>query len=135
MKITISTNGHYDFINITKKIKELINYSKIKDGVVLIFVKGTTAAITIMEDEKGIVEDLKDVLEKIAPEKNNYKYHLKGEDNNGAAHIKSAILKPEIMIPLEKGEICLGVWQQIVLIDFDERPRQREIIVKIMETY
>jgi secondary thiamine-phosphate synthase enzyme len=135
MRFTIETKGHYDFINLTEKIKELINCSKVKDGSVLIFVKGTTAAITIMEGEAGALEDFKETLEKIAPEKEDYKHHLKGEDSNGAAHIKSALIKPEVLIPLEKGDLCLGVWQQIILIDFDERPRQREIIVKIMKTY
>jgi secondary thiamine-phosphate synthase enzyme len=135
MKFTIETKGHYDFINLTGKIKELISCSKVENGAVLIFVKGTTAAITIMEEEAGTLEDFKKTLEKIAPEKEDYKHHLKGEDSNGAAHIKSALINPEIIVPLEKGELCLGIWQQIILIDFDERPRQREVIVKIMKTY
>lgn len=135
MKFKVPTKGHYDFIDITEKIKELINHSGISNGVVLIFVKGSTAAITLIENEEGIFEDIKNTLEKTAPEKDNYKHHLRGNDNNGAAHIKSALIKPEITVPLEKGELCLGVWQQIILIDFDERPRQREVIVKIMKAY
>jgi len=135
MKLIIKTKGHCDFINLTEKIKELLDCSEVKDGVVLVFVKGTTAAITIMEDELGIFEDLRNVLEKIAPGKADYKHHLKWGDNNGAGHIKSALLKPEILIPLEKGKLCLGAWQQIILIDFDEKPREREIIVKVIKTY
>jgi len=133
MKFEVSTKGHYDFIDITEKIKELINRSGINDGVVLIFVKGTTAAITLMENEEGLFEDFKKTLEKIAPEKSDYKHHLKWGDHNGAAHIKSALIKPGITVPLEKGELCLGTWQQIILIDFDEKPRQREVIVKVIK--
>lgn len=133
MEFTIATNGHYDFIDITEKVKELISHSEIKDGVALIFVKGSTAAITLMENEKGIFEDIKNTLEKIAPEKADYKHHIKWGDNNGAAHIKSALIKPEIAVPLEDGELCLGTWQQIILIDFDEKPRQRNVIVKIIK--
>jgi secondary thiamine-phosphate synthase enzyme len=131
MKFTITTKGHYDFIDITEKVKGLISHSKIKDGVVLIFVKGSTAAITLMENEAGIFTDFKEVLEKIAPEKDDYKHHLKWGDYNAAAHIKSALIKPQINVPLENGELCLGTWQQIILIDFDEKPRQRDVIVKI----
>lgn len=134
MKFFIETKGLSDFVNITEKVKEQIENSNIKNGAVLIFVLGTTAAITIMEDEPGVFADLKDVLEKIAPEKGDYKHHLTGIDNNGAAHIKSALLKPDILIPLEKGKLCLGTWQQIILIDFDEKPRTREVLIKVLKT-
>lgn len=134
MKLVIKTKGLGDFINITERVQGLINSAKIQDGAVLVFVKGTTAAIIISEDETGIFQDLHYILEKIAPEKANYKHHLRGIDNNGAAHIKSVLLKPEVLVPLEKGELCLGSWQQIILIDFDERPREREILVKIIKT-
>jgi secondary thiamine-phosphate synthase enzyme len=128
----ISTKGHYDFIDITTKVAEIVEKSGITSGLVLVFCKGSTAAITIMEYEQGLIEDLKDVFEKIAPEREDYKHHLRWGDKNGAAHIKSAIIKPSLVVPLEGGKLCLGTWQQIVLIDFDERPREREIIVKII---
>jgi len=133
MKFIVKTKGHYDFIDITEKVKGLISHSKIKDGVVLIFVKGSTAAITLMENEAGIFADFKEVLEKIAPEQADYKHHLKWGDNNGAAHIKSALIKPEVVISLENGSLDLGTWQDIILIDFDEKPREREIIVKVIK--
>jgi len=133
MKFIVKTKGHYDFIDITEKIRELINHSNIKDGVVLIFVKGSTAAITLMENEEGVFKDFKEILEKIAPEQADYKHHLKWGDNNGAAHIKSALIKPEVVISLENGSLDLGTWQDIILIDFDEKPREREIIVKVIK--
>lgn len=129
----IATKGHYDFINITQKVKEIVEKSKIKDGVALIFVKGTTAALTIMEYEEGIMEDIKEVLEKMAPENADYKHHLKWGDRNGAAHIKSALIGPDLVVPIEEGKLQLGQWQEIVLIDFDEKEREREIVVKIIK--
>lgn len=133
MKFIVKTKGHCGFIDITEKIRELINHSNIKDGVVLIFVKGSTAAITLMENEEGAFKDFKEILEKIAPEKFDYKHHLKWGDHNGAAHIKSALIKPEVVVPLENGSLDLGTWQHIILIDFDEKPREREIIVKVIK--
>ncbi len=129
----VSTKGHYDFINLTQKVKEVVEKSKVKDGIALIFVKGTTAALTIMEYEEGIMEDIKEVLEKMAPENADYKHHLKWGDRNGAAHIKSALIGPDLVVPIEEGEIQLGQWQEIVLIDFDEKEREREIVVKIIK--
>ncbi|MCD6085852.1 YjbQ family protein [bacterium] len=129
----IAKKGHYDFINITQKVKEIVEKSKIKDGVALIFVKGTTAALTIMEYEEGIMEDIKEVLEKMAPENADYKHHLKWGDRNGAAHIKSALIGPDLVVPIEEGKLQLGQWQEIVLIDFDEKEREREIVVKIIK--
>ncbi len=129
----VSTKGHYDFINLTQKVKEVVEKSKVKDGIALIFVKGTTAALTIMEYEEGIMEDIKEVLEKMAPENADYKHHLKWGDRNGAAHIKSALIGPDLVVPIEEGEIQLGQWQEIVLIDFDEKEREREIVVKTIK--
>ena len=129
----VSTKGHYDFINLTQKVKEVVEKSKVKDGIALIFVKGTTAALTIMEYEEGIMEDIKEVLEKMAPENADYKHHLKWGDRNGAAHIKSALIGPDLVVPIEEGEIQLGQWQEIVLIDFDEKERERKIVVKIIK--
>ncbi len=133
MRFSIQTKGHYDFIDITQRVKDIVKQSGVKQGMALVFVKGSTVALTTMEYEKGIIEDLKNVFEKIAPEEGDYQHHLKWGDHNGAAHIKSAILKTSLTIPIEEGRLYLGTWQQIVLIDFDERPREREILVKIIE--
>jgi len=133
MKFIVQTKGNCDFIDITEKVKELVGQSSVKEGVVLVFVKGSTAAITLIEKEEGIFQDFKEILEKIAPEKADYHHHKKWRDHNGAAHIKSALIKPEVVISLENGSLDLGTWQQIILIDFDEKPREREIIVKIIK--
>ena len=99
----------------------------------VVFVPGSTAALTTMEYEEGSVEDVKAVLEKLAPEDADYQHHRRWGDRNGAAHIKSALIGADLVIPIEQGKLALGTWQQIVLIDFDERPRQRDVIVKLMK--
>lgn len=131
-KFTVSTKGHYDFVNLTDKAASVVAESGIKDGVVVVFVPGSTAGLTTMEWEEGLMEDLKTVFEKIAPEKADYKHHRKWGDRNGAAHIKSALIGTDVVVPIESGRLQLGTWQQIVLIDFDERPRKREVIVKMI---
>ncbi len=134
MKFKIKTSGHHDFIDITGDVKRIAEESGIKDGIVSIFVTGSTAAVTIMEYEKGIIKDFIDVLEKIAPEGADYEHHKKWNDHNGAAHIKSVLIGTDLVVPIESGRLQLGVWQQIVLIDFDEKPREREIIVRIISS-
>jgi len=134
MKFKVSTKGHYDFIDITEKVLMLVKKSGIKEGVAVVFVPGSTAAITAMEYESGLIEDLKEVFEKIAPEDADYKHHKRWGDRNGAAHIKSALIGPDIVVPVKGGKLGLGSWQQIVLIDFDERPREREVRVTIVRS-
>ncbi len=131
--LQIKTKGHYDFIDLTDKILELLKKTNIESGLISVFVVGSTAALTIMEYETGSLKDIKNVLEKWAPEKNDYEHHLKWGDNNGAAHIKSALIGPDITIPINKNKIALGTWQRITLIDFDEKERKREVIVKIIK--
>ena len=131
MKLTIQTKGHNDFIDITNQVTEVVQKSGITDGVVVIFVPGSTAAITTMEYESGIIEDMTELFEKYIPEDKNYKHHQRWGDHNGAAHIKAALIKPDLTVLITNGQLQLGTWQQIVLICFDERPRDREVIVKI----
>lgn len=133
MKFKIQTKGHYDFVDITERVAVMVKKSGVQEGVVLVFVAGSTAALTTMEYEDGLIEDMKEMLEKLAPENFNYRHHQRWGDRNGAAHLKAALIGPDLVIPIEEGELKIGQWQQIVLIDFDERPREREIIVKIIK--
>ncbi len=132
MRFAIKTKGHYDFLNITDQIAAIIKDFNIKDGTAFLFVPGTTIALTIMEYEEGTVKDLKKVFEAWAPENADYEHHKKWGDHNGAAHIKSALIKPTLTVPIEDYKLALGTWQSIVLIDFDEKPRTREVIVKVI---
>jgi secondary thiamine-phosphate synthase enzyme len=130
--ISIQTQGRYDFIDITSQVAEAVKVSKVQEGAAVIFVSGSTAAITTMEYETGIIQDLKEVFENLAPEAKNYHHHQRWGDHNGAAHIKAALVGPDLTVPIENGQLQLGTWQQIVLIDFDERPRNRDITITIL---
>lgn len=130
----VQTKGHTDIIDITDKVAEAVRATGVIEGVALVFAAHSTVAITTIEYEPGVVSDLKRILEEIAPEEADYEHHQRWGDHNGAAHIKSAILGTDFLVPVADGELVLGTWQQIILIDFDERPRERRILVKIIKS-
>jgi len=132
MKFKISTEGFTDIIDITDKVSEIVQKSKIKEGICLISCPGSTCGITTMEYEEGLIEDLKRILEKIAPLSEDYEHCKKWGDCNGYAHIRSALIKPFLAVAIEEGKLVLGQWQQITFLDFDNRPREREITVKLI---
>ena len=129
----VKTKGHTDIIDITGAVAEVVEKAGVRKGAALVFAAHSTVAITTIEYESGVVKDLKRILEQIAPEDADYEHHKRWGDHNGAAHIKSAILGTDFLVPISGGRLVLGTWQQIVLIDFDERPRERRIFVKILE--
>jgi secondary thiamine-phosphate synthase enzyme len=132
MSFSISTQGFNDIIDITSQVSQEVKKSKVKDGICLIFSSGSTCGITTIEYEEGLIEDLKRALERVAPMNKDYEHCKKWGDCNGYAHIRSALLKPFLAVPIEDNKLVLGTWQQIVFIDFDNRPREREIMVKIV---
>ena len=132
MRFRVRTQGHCDVVDITDQVTAAVRGSGIGDGAALVFVAGSTAAVTTIEFESGVIEDLCHMLERLAPENADYKHHQRWGDRNGAAHIRSALFGTHFMVPVEDGRPVLGTWQQIVLIDFDERPREREVIVKTL---
>lgn len=133
--LQVHTRGHYDFVNITDRVAEAVRQSSLKDGIVHCFVTGTTAGLTIMEDEDGIKADLQQLWERWASEDANYEHHKKWGDHNGAAHMKSAIIGTDVTVPITNGQLQLGQWQSIMLIDFDERPRRREVLVTVFPSH
>ena len=133
MTFTVKTKGLCDIINITERIEEAVKKSKIKEGAVLVFVAGSTAGITAIEYEKGVIDDLKNVFEKIAPKDADYNHEKAWHDGNGFSHVRAGLLKPSLTLPVESGKLLLGTWQQIVLIDFDSKPRERKIIIKVLK--
>lgn len=133
MKFNISTKGNNDIINITNEVSELVKKSKIKDGFVLISCPGSTVGITTIEYEPNLVADFKDFLEKLVSSNKDYRHDQTWGEKNAPSHIRSALIKPFLTVPIEDGKLILGQWQQIVLIDFDNRPREREIVIKILE--
>lgn len=132
MKFKILTNGFNDIIDITRKISEIVEKSKVKDGLCLVFCPGSTVGITTIENEPELLKDFKEFLEKIIPSDREYRHDNVWGEKNGFSHIRSALIKPFLTVPIEEGKLNLGTWQQIILIDFDNRPREREIIVKII---
>jgi len=132
MRFRIFTKGFTDIINITPLVEKEVEKAGVKDGICLVFVPHSTCAVTTIEYEEGAMTDLKRVLEIIAPMNTNYEHCKKWGDCNGYAHIRASLMKPSLTTPIENGKLVLGAWQQLVLIDFDNRPREREIIVKII---
>lgn len=129
---TISTKGFTDIINVTPKISDVIKKSRIKDGICLVFVAGSTCTLTTIEYEAGVLKDLKRALEIVAPMNDDYEHNKKWGDGNGYAHVRAALMKPSLVVPIENGKLVLGQWQQLVLCDFDNKPRKREVIVKVL---
>lgn len=130
-EITVKTTEKTDIIDLTPKvIKTVADYAS-RNGAVTLFIPGSTAALTTIEYETGVINDLKNAIERIAPEDLYYEHNEKWGDGNGYAHVRAALIGPSLHIPLVEGELTLGTWQQIVLLDFDNRPRTRQIILQI----
>ncbi|MBN2042838.1 MAG: YjbQ family protein [Candidatus Aenigmarchaeota archaeon] len=130
--IRVNTRGHCDIINITPQIEGILSKSKIEDGLVNLFVSGSTASISTIEYEPNLVRDVEEALEKIAPEDKKYHHRETWHDDNGFSHVRATLMKPGITIPFRDKKPLLGTWQQVVLLDFDNRSREREITVTIM---
>ena len=134
MKLTIKTKGNTDIIDITQKIDNLLQNIEITEGLVNIFVKGSTAALTTIEADPNLYIDLKNVLDQIIPPNRVWKHHQTWGDDNGSSHLKASIIGPSLSVPLSNGQMQIGSWQRIVLIDFDTLPRQREIILSVFKS-
>ena len=131
-KIKLNSNGDTDIIDITSEVSSALKGTGLKNGLVTVFVSGSTGGLTTVEYEPGLVADLKKFFEKIAPKSGKYEHNLRWHDGNGYAHVRASFLGPSISVPFVKGGLRLGTWQQIIFIDFDNRPRTRELIVQIL---
>ncbi len=130
--IEVKTRGNSDIINITPDLKKCINEERLKEGIIFLSVIGSTAALTTMEYEEGLVKDLKNTFERLLPYKDDYAHNLTWADDNGHSHLRSSFIKTHFFVSVTGGKLDLGTWQQVVLIDFDTRPRDRRIVVKII---
>ena len=128
----VKTNGLSDVHDITQKVKEVLLTSKMTTGIAVVFVPGSTVGITTIEFEHGVVEDLKKAIERIVPQNIHYDHDARWGDGNGFAHVRAALLGPSFSAPFNNSNLLLGTWQQIILIDFDNRPRTRNIHVHIV---
>ncbi len=130
--IPISTKGFTDILDITPQVDGVVDRSGIKNGLVTVFCPGSTGAITTIENESGVLKDLQKVIERIAPSDIPYEHDRRWGDGNGFSHVRAALMKPSLTIPLVQGRLTLGTWQQIVFIDFDNRKRSRGLLVHII---
>jgi len=135
VELKFSTKGFNQIIDITPQVRKAIQGSGVQEGVAHLFVAGSTAALTTIEYEKGALADLQRALEQIAPMDAEYAHNEAWGDGNGYAHLRAALLKPSICIPIRGGKLALGTWQQVVLIDFDNRPREREVLLTVTEAF
>jgi len=130
--ISLSTKGFCDMIDITDKVNSIVRKSKIENGLVTIFCPGSTGAITTIEFESGVLKDLKRSIEKVAPSDIPYENDKRWGDGNGFSHVRAALMKPSLSVPVINKNLTLGTWQQIIFIDFDNKPRGRNLIVQII---
>jgi secondary thiamine-phosphate synthase enzyme len=131
-EISIRTKGNSDIIDITDSVNDVLNETCLNEGNITIFVSGSTGGITTVEYESGLVRDLHDLFEKIAPRSNSYAHNMKWHDGNGHSHILSALFKTSFTVPFKNGSLLLGTWQQIIFIDFDVKQRHRDLVVQVI---
>ena len=131
-RIALDTKRGVEIHDITEDVENMVRNSGIKEGIANIFVAGSTGAITTMEYEPGLIEDIPAALERLFPEGIRYQHHERWQDGNGHSHVRASFLKPSLCVPVEGGKPVLGTWQQIVFIELDNKPRRREIIVKVV---
>jgi secondary thiamine-phosphate synthase enzyme len=131
-KITLSTRGFSDIKNITDEVKKIVSLSGIKNGLINVFVIGSTASVSTMEYEPALAEDFRQQLEEFIPSNKQTRHSQTWGDDNGFSHIRATFMGPGICLPLSDGRPVLGTWQQIIVIDHDNRPRSRDVFIQIM---
>ncbi len=130
--ITLRTKGFCDVVDITPRIEEILRRSGMSEGLATVFCPGSTGAVTTIEYESGVIRDLQKTIERLAPADISYEHDRRWGDGNGFSHVRAALMKPSLTIPITGGKLTLGTWQQIVFIDFDNRKRERNLIVQAM---
>ncbi|MBP7792645.1 MAG: secondary thiamine-phosphate synthase enzyme YjbQ [Candidatus Goldbacteria bacterium] len=131
-RISFSTKGFNEIKDITDRVAELIEESDVKNGIVALFVPGSTGGLTTIEYESGLISDFPDLMEKLIPYKAHYEHNATWGDANGASHLRASLIGPSLTIPFKDKKMTLGTWQQIIFIDFDTHSRNRSIVVQIM---
>lgn len=130
--IRVSTQGDGDLVDLTEGVASVVQASEAQVGMACIFVPGSTAAVTTMEFEPGGVADLRALLDELIPARGDWRHNALNHDTNAHAHLRASVLGPSLSVPVAAGRLTLGTWQQIVLADFDDRPREREVTVQIL---
>lgn len=126
------TRGNGQMLDITGDVSEIVGRSNLDSGIVTVFVPGSTAGVTTIEFEPGLVEDMDELFELVAPSDREYHHNKRWHDGNGHSHVRASLLGPSLTVPFREGKLILGVWQQLVLIDFDNRSRDRNVVCQLM---
>ncbi|MEK6645881.1 MAG: secondary thiamine-phosphate synthase enzyme YjbQ [Candidatus Firestonebacteria bacterium] len=132
-KISFKTKGNVDIVDITSDVNKILQEQSVSEGIAFLFVPGATGAITTVEYEPGLVADLKKLFEDLIPTNKVYQHNLSHSDSNGHSHLRASLVGSSLNVPFADKKLELGVWQNIIFIEFDNRPRSREIIVKILK--
>ena len=131
-RLLLSTDGENDVIDITEEVQRAVAESGLDDGAAVVFILGSTAAVTTIEYEPGLAKDFPGMLERIAPQSIGYQHQKAWHDDNGRSHVKASLIGPSLVVPFEDQSLTLGTWQQIVLVELDIRPRQRDVVVQVL---
>ena len=129
--LTVSSKGETDIVDLTAKVQDVVKRHGFREGQALVFVSGSTAGLTTLEYEPGLLQDLPAAFERLAPRGLRYAHEDTWHDGNGHSHVRASLLGPSLTVPFREGRLLLGTWQQIVLLDFDNRPRKREVVVQL----
>ncbi len=130
--ITLHTKGFSDIIDITARVTEIVKASKVREGIACVFVHGSTASVSTIEYEPALVADFRDLLQRIAPDNKPTRHGDTWGDDNGFAHLRASLMGPGISVPVVNGAMVLGTWQQIIVVDHDNRPRERQVVVSVV---
>ena len=130
--LRLESSGEAHIIDLTEGVEAVVRQSGVAAGVVSVFVTGSTAAVTTMEYEPGGVADLRELVERLVPREGSYQHNVLNGDDNAHAHLRASVIGPSETVPLVAGRLVLGTWQQIVLVDFDDRPRDRTVLVNVL---
>ena len=131
-EITLNTAGHCDIHDVTRRVADAVQETKLTDGIVTVFTPSSTSALTTIEYESGALADLERLFDEIVPVGREYRHNERWGDGNGHSHARAALLGPSITIPIVNGNLTLGTWQQVIFLDFDNRSRSRRLIVQVM---
>jgi len=132
--LEVTTTGGTDILDLTAMVAAEVEQTGVSEGLLTLFISGSTAALTTIEFESGVVNDLREAIKRLFPQDLPYEHDRRWGDGNGYSHVRAAFMKPSLSIPIAGGRLLLGTWQQIVLLDFDNRPRQRRILGQVMGT-
>ena len=131
-QITLHTKGNGDIVDITREVAEAVAVSEITNGTVTVFIAGSTAGVTTVEYEPGLVADLQSLWERISPRDIDYQHDRRWHDGNGHSHVRASLLGASLVVPFQSKQLILGTWQQIIVVDFDNRSRSRQVILQII---